>query len=347
MKWLGWTVVSLLVFLLLAGMGLIFPIDLLIAVALGWAFYLYRVIPQVHISGNGAATGVICLVGFALGLHAFLSWFVRSSRKDPADDSSSPWQTRWTAATVVITLLMFVAGMAAAGFVHQAGWLITSPGPLIEGSGGARSAARRAQSTNNLKLIGLALRAQLDKDGRFAPGCTVDRNGETLHSWMTLVLPFMEKQELFDRINLEFPWNDPTNAPVFREQVLAYLHTGYSDQPQLNHDGFAFSNYTANVRVMGGTQRLAEADIKDGASRTILAGEVADRFPAWGQPGNWRDPALGVNRRGDGFGGPSPDGANFLFVDGSVRFLKNSTSLQVLKALSTPAGGEPTNADQY
>ena len=39
---------------------------------------------------------------------------------------------------------MFVTGMAAAGIVHQVGWLIGSPDPMVDGSGGPRSAARRA-----------------------------------------------------------------------------------------------------------------------------------------------------------------------------------------------------------
>ncbi len=34
-------------------------------------------------------------------------------------------------------------------------------------------------------------------------------------------------------------------------------------------------------------------------------------------------------------------------VDGSVRFLKNSIDPSVLKALSTPAGGEQVNSDEY
>ena len=34
-------------------------------------------------------------------------------------------------------------------------------------------------------------------------------------------------------------------------------------------------------------------------------------------------------------------------VDGSVRFIKNTVDPKVLKALSTPAGGETLSSDQY
>jgi prepilin-type processing-associated H-X9-DG protein len=78
-----------------------------------------------------------------------------------------------------------------------------------------------------------------------------------------------------------------------------------------------------------------------------MAGEIIHRFPPWGKPGNWRDPALGINRRADGFGGPFVGGANFLFADGSVRFIKNTVEPAVLKALGTPDGADPLETDDY
>jgi prepilin-type processing-associated H-X9-DG protein len=42
-----------------------------------------------------------------------------------------------------------------------------------------------------------------------------------------------------------------------------------------------------------------------------------------------------------------PGGANALFVDGSVHFLKDTSSVQLIATLVTRAGGEILSADQY
>src|SRR5262249_23249210 len=61
-------------------------------------------------------------------------------------------------------------------------------------------------------------------------------------------------------------------------------------------------------------------------------------------PINYRTPLEGdrlvLLNRAAAFGSGHPGGANFAFADGHVRFLRESTSLSVLKALSTRAGGE-------
>ncbi len=77
-----------------------------------------------------------------------------------------------------------------------------------------------------------------------------------------------------------------------------------------------------------------------------MAGVVAGGFRRWDDPTHWRDPALGINRSPEGCGSRNPGGANFLFADGSVKFLKDTIDPGVIKALGTPAGGEVVGADR-
>jgi prepilin-type processing-associated H-X9-DG protein/prepilin-type N-terminal cleavage/methylation domain-containing protein len=58
-------------------------------------------------------------------------------------------------------------------------------------------------------------------------------------------------------------------------------------------------------------------------------------------------PTGAKNNRLCAFGSGHPGGANFAFVDGSVRYLSDQTPLEILQALSTRAGGEVVSANDY
>lgn len=317
------------------------PVDFLIAIGFGWVLYLARVLPEVRVNPNGLATGLVCLVLFTAGAHAFLSWLHGEMRGPEA----GRWRWKWTGSLVAGLLLMFTAGLAATGVVHQVGWMLASREPLTDG-GGARLAARRAQSMNNLKQVALAFHNYLAINDTFPPGLTVGEHGELLQSWQALILPFIEQAPLHDSIDFRRAWDDPVNTTAIRVPVHVYLNPAVP----ATHDasGLALSHYEGNTRVLGGTRRFRVADVTDGTGDTILAGEVADGFLPWGKPGHWRDPAAGINRApGAGFGSPFPGGADVLFLDGSAKFLKNTIDPAVLKKLSTPAGGESVSADEY
>jgi prepilin-type N-terminal cleavage/methylation domain-containing protein/prepilin-type processing-associated H-X9-DG protein len=120
--------------------------------------------------------------------------------------------------------------------------------------------------------------------------------------------------------------------------------------------------------------RLSE--ITDGASNTILLTEDAGRPQRWraGRPGDdqtveggpWAAVNSGIILQGsspDGSTRPGPcalnctnerevyafhlGGANAVFADGSVRFLKAGLSIRVLAALVTRAGGEVISAGDF
>jgi prepilin-type N-terminal cleavage/methylation domain-containing protein len=82
-------------------------------------------------------------------------------------------------------------------------------------------AGRRAQCTSNLKQIAVALHNYEEAHKALPPGYTVDVNGRPLHSWRTLILPYLE-QALYRTIDLSKPWNDPANAQALGTSVPVY-----------------------------------------------------------------------------------------------------------------------------
>jgi prepilin-type N-terminal cleavage/methylation domain-containing protein/prepilin-type processing-associated H-X9-DG protein len=148
--------------------------------------------------------------------------------------------------------------------------------------------------------------------------------------------------------------------------------------PQIGHNGF-WGTKSSNGRMRGfsdyrDAQWCNIASVKDGTSNTILCGEGLPAEDAnnemWGHTGaavgttvpiNWKtDLPLSIaggygttNWNGRfsyaarGFKSRHPGGANFLFADGSVKFLKATIDRVTYAALGSRSGGEVISADQY
>ena len=119
-------------------------------------------------------------------------------------------------------------------------------------------------------------------------------------------------------------------------------------------EGYGLSHIAANVRLMPidvvpdsshrrFTDRMNDRSvesIRDGASHTILLGQVVQNLQPWGSPRNVRDPAVGLGNP-NGFGAlPHEPGVLVSMADGSVRTLSTKTDASVMRALATPDGGE-------
>lgn len=297
----------------------------------GWLTYSRRVLPQVTPAWDGIVTGLLCMVLFTVGLHRTLRWLAREvqNARGTAVPGGRLWSFRWTASLVTLIVLMFMVGLAATGIVHQAGWLIASRRSVLE----PKPLFRGVWGTSADHLRDLALGSGI---------LTWDRNPQKtggshpkagpVQSWMTDLLPGI-MFGIDGTLHNELSWNDPRNSAYFKGVVPVYLN------PEIevfrNNDGYALSHYAGNMHVLSG-DRAWLRDTQGGISHTILAGEVADQFKAWGDPTNLRDPGLGINQSPDGFGGPSGSGGNLVFLDGSVRFFRNSTPRSILKRWSMP-----------
>jgi hypothetical protein len=176
--------------------GCVFPFDFVFTVITGWAFYLVRVVPQITWNWSGIVTAIVCVVALAFGLQWFLGWFYRQLQSKAGTPTPQNWSWSWTLRILGLVVLMFVAGISAIGVTHQTVWLVTSPDPLLTGG---REAANRLSSANNLKQIGLACHNYHDTFSKFPPGATYDPQGRMLHGWQTMLLPFIEQDNLYNR----------------------------------------------------------------------------------------------------------------------------------------------------
>jgi prepilin-type processing-associated H-X9-DG protein len=205
--------------------------------------------------------------------------------------------------------------------------------------GGATGAARRIQCGNHLHQIALGLRNYADVYQCLPPAYTVDSNGKPLHSWRTLILPFVEQQPLYDQIDFSKPWDDPANA-----KALATCPRVYQCPANKLPDGR--TTYLA-VAVPGGcflsNQPRKLADITDGHDRTLMVVEVpmAAAVP-WMAP---QDLSSVKVLQSAAAVKPHGNGAQGALVDGSVKFmLTASMPPEKLRALITIAGDDDTEA---
>lgn len=198
-----------------------------------------------------------------------------------------------------------------------------------------REAARRTQCKNNLKQIGLALHNYHDTYGAFPPAYTVDAEGRPLHSWRTLILPYMDQKPLYDQIDLSKAWDDPRNAEVFRTNVPSLM---CPSSPAPSGQTSYFAVVTPNS-VLRPEKSCTLREITDGSSNTLLVIEVdAAHAVPWMAPTD-ADEALLSSFEGKAKTSHT-GGLHSLLADGTVRFLSVNLAKETRHALITAAGGE-------
>jgi prepilin-type N-terminal cleavage/methylation domain-containing protein len=301
--------------------------DAMVAFLIGWVRYPLRLMSERSVDWPAVILCAACLAGLTVGVHGFGRWFA-GSRPQP-----TVWPWSRTFKLIGLMLLMFSAGIAAIGVTHQIVWLATTKERLTQGS---IAAAHAVQARNNMKQLAIASQSHDDESKTLPAGATFDANGRALHGWQTALLPYIEHGQLHGQIDLAAPWNAPANARLFKQEVALFMHP-YIGTTNADAD-FAPSHFAGNIHVLG-ARPLALKDITDGTSNTLLFGEVAYDIKPWGMPLNCRDPALGLNVP-HGFANPMGRDVVFAFADGSVRSIRTDIAPHVLKALSTPKGGE-------
>jgi prepilin-type N-terminal cleavage/methylation domain-containing protein/prepilin-type processing-associated H-X9-DG protein len=173
----------------------------------------------------------------------------------------------------------------------------------------AREAARRAQCSNNLKQIGLALHNYISSVGTLPIGnMTQSRTYDNCvttwgHTWATMMLPYMEAGNTYNAANFSRVWNSGSQTTAYRQKINSLICPDDGQQPDmpLNFVGMLFSSYEAmrgmtetslywwgagttapnadrcgvidSEGAFGANIAFSIADLTDGTSNLILVGE--------------------------------------------------------------------------
>jgi prepilin-type N-terminal cleavage/methylation domain-containing protein/prepilin-type processing-associated H-X9-DG protein len=227
-----------------------------------------------------------------------------------------------------------------------------------------REAANRMKCSNNLKQMGLACHNYNDTNGNLPTGwyTTTTTKPNPGWAWASLILPFIEQDNLYRQLNPNLDPVTPTvvPAPTTTNGLQARISTyrcpsdGNVNGGDINNllNNYARCNYVINREVVGpdvnnNPAPMAVASIPDGTSNTILVGErdsIKNIAATWvraqqtsasfeGRPGiklNKAYPGTPPPPTGTGscerlgFTSQHPGGCNFLLGDGSVRFIRES-----------------------
>jgi Protein of unknown function (DUF1559) len=174
-------------------------------------------------------------------------------------------------------------------------------------------------------------------NGQYPPAFIADENGNPIHSWRVLILPYLESQELFKRYDFTQPWNSEANLRLATEMPRTYAFHGEYEA------GTVTTNYLAVVganTVWPGASSRTTDEITDQHSTTIMLVENAGENVHWMEP---RD--LHVDSMSFVVNNPKGVSSKYLapavaMLDDSLRRLEDELPESVFRAMLTVNGGE-------
>jgi hypothetical protein len=191
---------------------------------------------------------------------------------------------------------------------------------------------------NNLKQIAFALHNYHDEYDSFPPAYVADQDGKPMHSWRVLILPFMDRADLYNQYRMQESWDSPHNSKLAEQIPRAYqcpTFDKYHDHPELASPKEYMTNYAAIVHPNGifqGTTPSRLDDVVDGTSNTVLVFEVSLHSVHWMEP---KDVSLSQLELDLKWEATHTSGLHAAIADGSVRFidsqLDHKTSRQLIR----------------
>jgi prepilin-type N-terminal cleavage/methylation domain-containing protein len=227
--------------------------------------------------------------------------------------------------------------------------------PAIQSS---RAAARRTTCANNLRQIGIALTAYHTARKQYPVGCVEWRpagGSERQLAWSAFLLPFLDEQATYDRLDLSQAFDSATNAqaaavliPVFLCPSSTRISPLVNGRGACDYGGVFGERITSPNQPPKGTMLIDTVvtvrQIRDGTAKTLIVAEDS-RSPdqQWINGRNIFDQAYAINAAPpieNDIRSEHGAGAHGAMADSSVHFLVETLDARVLAALCTRAGQE-------
>lgn len=233
---------------------------------------------------------------------------------EQASPHISPGGQRWIEIGVVVGIIAILIAL------------------LLPAVQNARNAARKTQSRNNLKQLGLAFYNYHDVYGRFPIGGDIDDMDTAKHGWMYRVLPYLDANPIYGWVDRDFAWEHPMNQWVFQQSLVVGLMP--SSSVRFTSDGHAVLNYIGNPAVLHRNSSVSLDQFTAGTANSWLLGEMNDSCYPWGSPFNWQPLQLPFNEGPGSWSGITGEDVQLLLADGSVRELANDVDPRVVHQLA-------------
>lgn len=185
---------------------------------------------------------------------------------------------------------------------------------------------KRKRAAENIKKIGAALAAFIEKNQRFPGRGLKTRSGIVTLSWRVELLPYLGYPELYQKFDANQPWDSPKNLAL-----LEYIPECYVS-PERFDTSTNYLGVTGRLYIFQDSS-LRLKSIEDGTDNTLAVLEVNDELAVpWTSPSDY-EPEYGAAT--SGIGNLRPEGTYALWANGWPTLVrKEITSDQLHKAFT-------------